>query len=315
MTKILIAVDGSERSADALAFGRALALAAGAPVVLATAYAPVAWQQRLDGLPHDDELRAEAEAMLARLSTALHDVADLELRPLADHSAARALLSCAEQTGAGIIVAGSSHTGRLGRVLPGSTAERLLHGAPCPVAVVPLGFRTNRLAENPVIGCAYQPTEDGAAALGTAEELAVALSASLRVIQAYEPPSYPYDTGEMPLDMPDIDARFRADAERALAERVEHLSVGLDDVEGTLHVGKPADVLIDLSETVDAMVVGSRGYGPLKAVLLGGVSGQLIRSAACPVIVVPRGARSAVGSLFAPSTAADGVLRRRRWRR
>ena len=38
------------------------------------------------------------------------------------------------------------------------------------------------------------------------------------------------------------------------------------------------------------MVVGSRGYGPLKAVLLGGVSGQLIRSAACPVIVVPRGA-------------------------
>ena len=52
------------------------------------------------------------------------------------------------------------------------------------------------------------------------------------------------------------------------------------------------------------MVVGSRGYSPLKAVLLGGVSGQLIRSAACPVIVVPRGAHSTVGSLFGPSAIA-----------
>ena len=38
MTKILIGVDGSERSEDAVAFGRALALAAGAPVIVATAH-------------------------------------------------------------------------------------------------------------------------------------------------------------------------------------------------------------------------------------------------------------------------------------
>jgi len=61
------------------------------------------------------------------------------------------------------------------------------------------------------------------------------------------------------------------------------------------------------SEAVDLMVVGSRGYGPLKAVLLGGVSGQLIRSAACPVIVIPRGAESSVGSLFGSSAAADSL--------
>jgi hypothetical protein len=60
-----------------------------------------------------------------------------------------------------------------------------------------------------------------------------------------------------------------------------------------------------LTEALDVMVVGSRGYGPLKAVLLGGVSGQVIRSAACPVIVVPRGAHSTVGSLFGPSAVAD----------
>ena len=307
MTKILIGVDGSERSDDAIAFGRALALAAGAPVIVATAHAPEPRQPRLGAHADHTGPRDEAERLLARASLALIDVADVELLPLADESAARALQSAAGHAGAGVIVVGSSHVGRVGRVLPGSTAERLLHGAPCPVAVVPRGFEAHGLRMNPVIGCAYQPSEDGAAALGAAEELTLALSGSLRVMQVVEPPSYLYDTGELPLNMPEIDARVRADAERALAERVERLSFRLHDVEGTLHVGKAADVLIGLSETVDAMVIGSRGYGPLKAVLLGGVSGQVIRSAACPVIVVPRRARSAIGSLFGPPRATDST--------
>ncbi|HEX2411694.1 MAG TPA: universal stress protein [Solirubrobacteraceae bacterium] len=33
---------------------------------------------------------------------------------------------------------------------------------------------------------------------------------------------------------------------------------------------------------------GSRGHGPMRRVLLGGVSSRLMRRAACPVVVVPR---------------------------
>ena len=297
MTKILIGVDGSERSEDAVAFGRTLALAAGAPVVLATAH-------RLDplrpGAPaHEIFLREDAEATLVRLAGALDDVGDVELRPLvANTSAAHALQELAEQEDAGLIIVGSSHTGRLGRVLPGSTAERLLHGAPCPVAVVPLGYRTHETPARPVVGCAYRATEDGAAALGAAEELALALSASLQVMQVVEPLARLYDAGEMPFDIPEINASIFTDTERTLIERVSGLDSRLE-TEGTLHSGRPADVLLALSETVDILVIGSRGYGPLKAVLLGGVSGQVIRSAACPVIVVPRRATAAVGSVFA----------------
>ena len=76
-------------------------------------------------------------------------------------------------------------------------------------------------------------------------------------------------------------------------------------MEGTVDAGRPADRLIGMTDAVDLMVVGSRGYGPLRSVLLGGVSGQLIRSAACPVVVVPRGAQTTVGSLFWPSAVAD----------
>src|SRR5215211_854393 len=117
LSKILIGVDGSERSEDAVAFGRALALAAGAPLILTSAH-------RSDPLrpgaqAHEIFLREDAERTLARLAVELDDVDDVELRPLVvNMSPAHALQEIAEQEHAGIIVVGSSHTGRLGRVLP-----------------------------------------------------------------------------------------------------------------------------------------------------------------------------------------------------
>ena len=46
----------------------------------------------------------------------------------------------------------------------------------------------------------------------------------------------------------------------------------------------------------DLLVCGSRGYGPMRRVLLGGVSRKLIRRAACPVVVVPRAGRLAAAA-------------------
>jgi nucleotide-binding universal stress UspA family protein len=40
---------------------------------------------------------------------------------------------------------------------------------------------------------------------------------------------------------------------------------------------------------VDLLVCGSRGYGPVRRVLLGTVSSALLRQASVPVLVVPRG--------------------------
>jgi nucleotide-binding universal stress UspA family protein len=52
------------------------------------------------------------------------------------------------------------------------------------------------------------------------------------------------------------------------------------------------------------MIMGSRGYGPLQAVLLGGVTHAVVRKAACPVIVLPRGARNSLGRLLAHAEEA-----------
>ena len=55
--------------------------------------------------------------------------------------------------------------------------------------------------------------------------------------------------------------------------------------------GDTVDALAALDEReIDLLVCGSRGYGPVRRVLLGGVLRKLVRRAACPVVVVPRGA-------------------------
>jgi nucleotide-binding universal stress UspA family protein len=56
-----------------------------------------------------------------------------------------------------------------------------------------------------------------------------------------------------------------------------------------LLVGDPADEIVTYADTIDAdaIVVGSRGHGPLKGALLGSVSQRVLRDARLPVLVVP----------------------------
>lgn len=84
----------------------------------------------------------------------------------------------------------------------------------------------------------------------------------------------------------------------------------IDEVEVacTLRVGDTADELADASTDLDLLVLGSRGYGPLRRVLLGGVCAKVMRSSACPVVVLPRGsekgpARHQVMATLAPFAA------------
>ena len=85
---------------------------------------------------------------------------------------------------------------------------------------------------------------------------------------------------------------MHAELHARLRERVDAAAAELADdiqVEPALLEGDPAQTLAEHSEQLDLLVLGSRGYGPLRSVLLGSVSAQVIRAAACAVVVVPRG--------------------------
>ena len=146
------------------------------------------------------------------------------------------------------------------------------------------------------IACAGDERPESGAALAAAEDLARRLSASLRVVRVLEPEKHVYPS-ELGSRYGEVIENAHETARRALDKRVSHLAGSLSG-EGELHEGDAASELIDVSAEVDLLVIGSRGYGPLRAVLLGGVSGKVIRSAACPVIAIPNGAGSTLGSVF-----------------
>jgi nucleotide-binding universal stress UspA family protein len=63
---------------------------------------------------------------------------------------------------------------------------------------------------------------------------------------------------------------------------------GLADVEGRAAYGLVGEELAAFGDEVDLLVVGSRGYGPFKRLVLGSTSDYLERHARCSLLVLPR---------------------------
>ena len=214
-----------------------------------------------------------------------------EYRVLGAHSAAHGLDDVAEELGAWMIIVGSSPRGARRRILAGSTAERLLHGASCPVAVAPRGLR-ERAADAPVarIGVAYVDSDEAREALSVAVGLVQRTSAALTLYTVVAPRAeFSPVAGRASEESLLVAVResVRSSVDAALAS----LPAGVEAADELLE-GDVVDELASLDEhECDLLVCGSRGYGPVRRVLLGGVSRRLMRRAACPVVVVPRGAK------------------------
>ena len=91
------------------------------------------------------------------------------------------------------------------------------------------------------------------------------------------------------------------DLEHTVQESLDMVIAGIPSDVSAVSVrltGDPADQLGERSAMLDLMLAGSRGYGPLRSVLVGGVSGRLIRTVQCPVIVIPRGVEAPLATLF-----------------
>jgi nucleotide-binding universal stress UspA family protein len=225
-------------------------------------------------------------ARLHAVEPAFHELV-LETRAVAGASPARVLHDCADAHGAGLLVLGSTHRGVIGRIALGSTADRLLHGATLPVAVAPLGF-AERMRGIDRVGVAFVDTEEGYEALRAAAALATACGAELYAATAVEPIAWSATSLVQPYDVEGHLTHMREQAETTLRRALDGLHPAVRSHLEVL-VNSPVIALEQFSNDVDLLVCGSRGYGPLGSVLLGGVSHRLVHRAACPVVVVPRG--------------------------
>jgi nucleotide-binding universal stress UspA family protein len=83
----------------------------------------------------------------------------------------------------------------------------------------------------------------------------------------------------------ELEPQARRELERALADAGEP-AAGVE-VEPVVREGAPARVLLEEADKADLLVVGSRGLGGFRGLLLGSVSQQCSHHAPCPVVIVP----------------------------
>ena len=282
---VIVGVDGGESGKDALLLGRWAAQILEAPLVVAVVHPGNAalGSGRVDAEWVADRHRA-AEAVLNGARAVLDGVEGVDYQTVGSSSAAHGLHDLAEALHAQTIVVGSGRNAPKQRLFAGSTAERLLAGSVCPIAVAPAAMETPPGTVGR-IGVAYVDTPDGRAALEEAARLARRTSSPLRLytVVAEGDATLPFLVGQ--------------DAEHAFLETAREtyeasLQKAVDAVKGTeadwrLLTGDVVDALAELDE-VDVLFCGSRGYGPARRVLLGGVSARLVRRAKRPLVVVPR---------------------------
>jgi nucleotide-binding universal stress UspA family protein len=77
----------------------------------------------------------------------------------------------------------------------------------------------------------------------------------------------------------------------------------LDGVKARAAYGDPIEELTLYSASLDLLVIGSRGYGPLGRLVYGGVAQRLARTARCPLLVLTRSAHTAPDE----TTAEEGL--------
>ena len=304
MSKIIVGVDQSEGSNDAIALASSLAGITGAELMLVNVFPYDTRPSRALNATFEAYLRKDSNELLERLRGDLEDA--VETKAIPNPSAAHGLHELAEKEDAALIVVASTHTGRAGRVLPGSTAERLLHGAPCPVAVAPKGY-TRRSGDEPgIVGVGYDGSQSAQRALQAAARIAAATGARLRAIRAFTPLAYDFPPGSAAVGGVAYNDSLQERASDELDAAVAKLE-GEVRAEPFFAVGNAAEILAEASEQLDFLLVGSRGYGPLHSVVVGGVAGRVVREAACPVIVLPRKAgHVADDSLFAEAVSLHG---------
>jgi len=133
-------------------------------------------------------------------------------------------------------------------------------------------------------------SEGAAAAVAFAAGEAALRAARLRIVSAWEIPVVAYGGGfAPPLDAETLDAlRARANqvAEDALAA-AKSVQPSLEG-EALAVEGQPAEVLLEQAADAELIVVGNRGLGGFKSLLLGSISQQVVHHATCPVVVVHR---------------------------
>ncbi|MGA2453116.1 MAG: universal stress protein [Solirubrobacteraceae bacterium] len=228
---------------------------------------------------HHGELAEELEDSHKLLEQARAEAdVSAELLSIVSTSPGRGLHEQAEELGADLLVVGSCGHSTFGRAMLGDDTRDALNGTPCAVAIAARGYSAHPTAIASV-GVAYNDSPESAAALASARELAAASGAKVKALEVVSIPAVAYGG----LMAPAIGDSINTMVDEANARLAQ-----LPGVEGRAVYGLTGEELAAFGDELDILVVGSRGYGPLRRLVLGSTSNYLERHARCSLLVLPR---------------------------
>ncbi|GHC91035.1 universal stress protein [Nocardiopsis terrae] len=295
--KVMVGVDGSPTASAALAWAAAEADRRGWPLHAVCALAMPLVASMYAGstrFPPSEEITAQGHRVLGEASERVRElrpgVQVEEVLALEDPAAALLRRSGPED----LLVVGSRGLGAARSALDSSVSVRLAARAECPVVVVPVPE-------------AAEPTEPHRIVVGVdgSEYSRRALDFALREAARVEGGSVvvvhswwvqlPFDPGSLvgggwapPSE--ELDERSR----KMVAEMLEQVSGGeTEGVEVSVVRSErpPAEAVVEAADDADLIVVGSRGRGSVRGLLLGSVSQSVLHSATVPVAVLPKDPR------------------------
>lgn len=235
-----------------------------------------------------DELAAdsarEAQRELAIIDTSL----EISYHSHAHRSVSGGLTEVVTELDADLLVLGSASNGQLGQVVVGSTADRLLHSSPVPMAIAPRGYRGPRGGLLTRITCGYPGTPESVGVVRRIAELAKRLGVPLRVITfaVRGRTMYPPEVGLHAEDS--ILAAWESQAAEMLAA-LRTDGVVDDDVELQVVSGNDWGQALDDAEWRDGEVLalGTSPRGGIAHVFLGSRGTKILRVSPVPVLVLP----------------------------
>ncbi|PND57632.1 universal stress protein [Mycobacterium sp. ENV421] len=235
-----------------------------------------------------EQLATNSAAQARDCVASIADGLDVRYHKVSHRSVSGGLLEAISELDAEVLILGSSADGKLGQVVIGSTADRLLHSSPVPMAISPRGYRGSKSGGLTRITAAYPGTADTLHVVQRVADLARRLDVPMRVItfavrgRTMYPPEVGLSAEDSILD------QLAGYAREALAQLKTDAVVG-PDVDLQVATGNGWDDALDAVDWQDGdlLAIGTSPVGGIARVFLGSRGSKILRHSPVPVLVLP----------------------------